>query len=189
MSEGLTFSLLSVGALCTIAGLYFGVAALVATWRSYGDGPLLPWVGAGLGVITTLYRRLTPWVRRDTTFHPLSGSATANVTASARARIRVGLPKDGADRELLGALARAVGGIYNEIDEDRIETQENLSAILLQLQALETGLKRESERLEALSKSAVSGDVRVQLVSLLLIGLGTLVSLLPSAWNALASLY
>jgi uncharacterized membrane protein YedE/YeeE len=177
----------TVGTLLNFAGLWCAGRALVHAWRAYGHGPLLPWLVSAVQQAVSLGRRLAPWVRRDAAVHSATATATAKPAVAVRPVARIGFPDELTDTERIGLLMRAVEGIYLALAEDRNMADKQHSAIHRRVDGLAAQLKDESTRLEKLSKEAVSQDVRLQLAGLVLIGLGTVLSMVPTIWELLTA--
>jgi len=103
-------------------------------------------------------------------------------SASIRLTIRKGLVFDEGttDAEKIIKLVEAIKYIYEELDENRQHADGKYDTLIKLLNDTTNRLNSESKRLEALSKEIATGDVRPQLISILLIGFGTLLAAIPT---------
>jgi len=176
------------GTILNVLGLVCSARALVHAWEAYGQGPLLPWLANGLRWATAMRRHLTPWAKRNATVQTLSCRSATTTRLSARLTVREAFPEDLSDHERIDRLVQAVKGIYQELGEacsvfncEQAEVWERVSKLAAQLDT-------ESKRLETLSKQAVSQDVRLQLLGLLFICFGTVLTLIPTIWQLVSTL-
>lgn len=176
------------GTILNVLGLVCSARALVHAWEAYGQGPLLPWLANGLIWAAAMRRHLKPWAKRNATVQTLSGSVTATSSVSGRVTVQVDFPEDLSDRERIDRLVRAVKGIYNELGEARSISNREQAEVSERVSKLAAQLDTESKRLETLSKEAVSQDVRLQLLGLLFIGFGTVLTLVPTIWQLVSTL-
>lgn len=188
MSDHVALVFLALGFGFSTWGLYLSGKAFLITWSEYGDEPLLPWVMKFRSKMTNLVHRLTPWRKRESSVLAVAGSAHAHAGVSARVVGRAGFPERGTDRELVETLIAAVEGIYAELNENRLITQEAVAGLGCRLDDVQLHLVTETSRLEALSKRVATGDVRTQLAGLLCIAIGTVLSAFPAIWDAIASI-
>lgn len=168
-----------VGAILNLIGIAFTIKATINVWHAYGPGPVWPWVNKALTICRIKLKRLSPWNRRGKNTHTQVASACFAVTASVRAKLRkrLGFKGEGDSVEKrIGRIEKAITGLYRELDENEADSQSNNSSLRKSISELKQKLEDESRRLEAFSKEAVSGDIRLQLIGLLFIGFGTLIS-------------
>lgn len=186
MSTGWTVFYVGTGTILNVAGIFCAACVLFKIQRSYGRGPLFPWTLNSLRIIKIIIRRLMFWSRRrkDAVVHVGGASATAT-RCSARMVVRVGFPDGITDAQKMERLIRAITGIYSELDEDRQSSTRQHGMLVERIEDLSRYIDRESRRLETLSRETVSGDVPLQLVSLLLIGFGTVLTAVPTLWQLL----
>ncbi len=188
MSALWALGFVGLGTILNVLGLVCAARALVHAWKAYGQGPLLPWLANGLIRAAAVLRHLTPWAKRNATVQTMSGSMAVTSSLSARVTIRVGFPESLSDRERIDRLVRAVEGIYDELGEYRSISNREQAAVSERVSKLAAQLDTESKRLETLSKEAVSQDVRLQLLGLLFIGFGTVLTLVPTVWQLVSTL-
>jgi len=189
MPDWLVLALLGVGTALNLFGLYCGWRAFVAAWDTYGEGNLWPWLAAAVARARSVLRRLTFRGQRDAHALSVSGAAMSTSSASVRVTARMGFPDEASDAERIASLVRAVRGIYDELAEDRSIANRRDMEVSQRLSELSTMIGDESRRLEGLSKEIASGDVRLQLVGLMAIGLGTVLMAIPGIWQTLASAF
>jgi hypothetical protein len=169
----------TIGVLLNLIGIIITIKATVNMWHAYGPGPVWPWVHKALSICRVKIKLLHPWRRKGKSVHIQGLPASIAVTSSVSVKLRKRLGfkgEDDSNEKRIRRLEEAVMGLYRELDENKADTEKSNSALRKSIGDLQQKLKEESRRLEAFSKEAVTGDIRLQLRGLLFIGLGTLIS-------------
>lgn len=171
-----------IGTALNAIGIAFAVRTLCIAWDSYGHGPLWPWATRQKRKLSDVARRIKFRSKKSAEVHTLSARASSKSSASIRLTIRKGLFFDegATDAEKIIKLVEAIKYIYEELDENRQHADGKYDTLIKLLNDTTNRLNSESKRLEALSKGIATGDVRPQLISILLIGFGTLLGAIPT---------
>jgi hypothetical protein len=170
------------GTVLNITGIVCAARTLCDAWVSYGHGPLWPWATRQKRKLSDVARRIKFRSKKSAEIHTLSARASSKSSASIRLTIRKGLVFDEGttDAEKIIKLVEAIKYIYEELDENRQHADGKYDTLIKLLNDTTNRLNSESKRLEALSKEIATGDVRPQLISILLIGFGTLLAAIPT---------
>ena len=179
----------TIGVALNIGGIYLSGQALCNAWRAYRNEPLWPSATRSFVKTKVFFRKLAFWSKKDAKIH-VAGASSSSTTAKATIRsiLRVGFSNDKPAIERIEQLEKALKYVYQELDEKHKEAHEKHQHLSKELNNLEKQVKEESRRLEAFSKEAVTGDVRLQLKGLILIGLGTLFISAPTIYPLIAKL-
>lgn len=172
------------GLLVTLLGIACGGVALRRTWTEHGTGSLLPDARAAGQRAVNLAGRVLPRLRRrqvasSDALLVLASELSATGTATVRVSPREGATAD----ELIAHLFRRVERLENVSDEDRAAANAVSEDLRKELTAVAERVSDESLRLETLTKSVAVGTVRLQLVGLILVGIGTALMSIPSLFT------
>lgn len=170
------------GLIVTLLGIACGIAALARTWTEHASGPMLPDPKVAGQRACALATRLLPRLRKRPVVTG-GGRALASVDAigvgdAVSVRVRPG--NNATADELIEHLLRRVDRLENVTDEDRATASAETAAVRADLAFVSERVHEEALRLEALTKSVAVGTVRLQLVGLILIGVGTALMSAPS---------
>ena len=183
------------GTALSITGLACAARALWLTHVAYGEGPLVPWFWHALSSVQSAMRRIFGQERpHGTQVFSASGSAMGTSSASLRAQLRVGFPSGQTQDQQIDHLVRAVEGIYRELTEEEgfanqrhSELSESVAKLASRVSDETSRLSGEDARIEVLARKAAAGGVRLQLVSIILIGAGTILATVPAIWALFAA--
>jgi hypothetical protein len=188
MPGWLALTLLGIGTALNIFGLFCAGTAFKASWDEYGEGDLWPWLGAAITRTKQVASRLAFWRRQVPQTVEVSGAGMVASGGYGRATVRMGFPQDASDAERIAQLERAVQGIYDDLAEDRGVASRHDAEFTQRLEEVDNKIESESQRLEDLSRAAASSDIQLQLVGLMAIGVGTVLTAVPGIWQVLVSL-
>lgn len=185
MSAKAALIFVGVGTGFNIVGLICGVCALCKTWRAYRFKPIFPQLSNICKTLKKIVGKLKfwSWRRKGSVMHTDGATACVAISGSARRILRVGFPDNISDSEKVKCLIRAVRGIYMELDEDRRNLANKYASLSKRFEDRLQHVDQENRRLEELTREAVSGEVPLQLMGLLLIALGTLLTTIPTIWH------
>ena len=177
-----------IGSFFNLLGIYFALRANINVWHAYRSGvPVWPWISNSVYRFRSKIKRYRLWPRKRGDKHITIAPESITATISSfniKLKKRLNFAnKDMSEAERFKRLEEAVQGIYKELDEKGKETVKTLDALRNSLNDIRKKVTDESKRLEAFSKEAVTGDVRLQLNGLLLIGFGTFLTLLATIWQ------
>ncbi|KUO52648.1 MAG: hypothetical protein APF76_14245 [Desulfitibacter sp. BRH_c19] len=101
MSTGWTVFYVSTGTILNVAGIICAARVLFKIQRSYGRGPLFPWILHSLRMVKKIISQVMFWLRRrkDVVVHSECATATATAGGSVRAVVRVGFPEGISDSQ------------------------------------------------------------------------------------------
>ncbi len=181
------FILTFIGIILNGFGLACGVKAFINTQRSYGDGPLFPTATKIYSAFKNIACRLLFFLRkkRDQVVYEEDIETVVAIGINMRTVTRVGFPENISDPESIARLIRAVIGIYEELDRDYKSLNEQLSETANKLSILSQVVDEKNKMQEEFSRKAVSGEVPLQLRSLLFIGSGTILMAIPTLWESI----
>lgn len=188
LSDCWTLAFLVAGTLLSVAGIILGGIALARAWAEHGDGPLSPKLYRAIQAIRATLARLAFW-RKPPKIAAASTGVSVAVGVSAEGFARVGFQDGLSQDERLERLEQAVRGVYAELTSIRNASKRTGKQLTSRLADLETRLHSEGDRLEALTRGIASADVRIQLVGLVCIGVGTVLLAVPSVVRVLASVW
>lgn len=180
------FILTVVGIILNGSGFVCGVNALIKTHHAYGDGAVFPTVTKIYKAFKkNAYRALSIFGKKKNQNISMGGSAAEVVVEgiSAKGVARVGFPEGISDSESIARIVRAVTGIYEELDRDYKNLNEQQNKITNKFEDLLQRVDEENKRLETLSRKAVAGEIPLQVMSLLLIFFGTILMATPTLWD------
>ncbi len=108
----------------------------------------------------------------------VSGALAAGVVASVRARgvVRQGFPDELSVEEKVNRLIDGYKGLGNEIKANWREAEASGKAVSERLGTLDDKWTRDHAKLEEMARDIAIGDVRLQLVGLILVVVGTALS-------------
>lgn len=160
-----------LGFLLNVAGAAVVSASFVTTWRTYGRGPLVPQLARAIASLRSIFGRARE-------VH-LTGTVAMGAVVSMRAHgvVRQGFPDELSVEEKLARLIHGYKALGDEIEANRREAESADQAISDRLAKLDDKWTQDHTKLEAMARDIAIGDVRQQLVGLLLVVLGTSLSL------------
>jgi hypothetical protein len=188
MASGWALGLIALGTACNLLGLYCGGKAFLASWRRYGDGELWPWLAHAIGVARALLRRVIFW--RKPKARTLSLNATASGSSSLEAYLsqRPGFADPGTDTQRFAMLQHAIELAFDQMSRDQERANRKHAETQMRLSSIASQLENEARRLEGMSREIASGGVQLQLLGLMAIGVGTVLTTLPSIWDTVVVL-
>jgi hypothetical protein len=146
--------------------------SLVGTWRTYGRGPLSPALARAIASLRSILER-----RREVHRTATVSVDVAAVSDRAHGVVRQGFPDELSVEEKVARLVRACKGLGDEIEANRREAESSDQVISERLATLDDKWTRDHAMLESMARDIAIGDVRPQLVGLLLVVVGTTLSL------------
>jgi hypothetical protein len=172
-----------LGLLLALGGVGCGVWAYIDTVREHDDLPVWPWAHRQWLAV----RARNPFRRRRTVEASVNMVAMSGVAAAAGAAFGA-LTVVSGDETLQQRVDRLMGRLEllaSRVVTDRSEVEVSLSRLGERVTEQGGRLTEADEQIRALAKSVAVSSARLQLVGLILVGLGTALMAIPAIVSAL----
>jgi hypothetical protein len=170
---------LILGLLLNIVGTVLAGRALVDDWREHAEGrPLIPW-------LLPVRKWLLTVVRHNRLHQVTSTRSTSwNVNITGEGRVNRLIPEAGAPiNAQIDYLRREVERLYLQMEVNRQEGTTSIDRVTAALMAAQNEAATATTNVERLARKIATGTVRMEMLGLLLIGLGSVVSVLPAVFG------
>ncbi|MGZ4523683.1 MAG: hypothetical protein ACXVXP_06990 [Mycobacteriaceae bacterium] len=168
-----------IGLLLNLAGTVLAGTALVDDWREHSGGrPLLPWLASARTWVVLRILRPKP----KTIELGAHLNATVGITAMG-GTIRT-IPSADASTDLqVEYLRREVEALHARIGSEVGELRKSVADVKGSLDEAQREAAAATKSVEELARKIATGTVRKQMLGLLLIGVGSVVSVLPAVFG------
>jgi hypothetical protein len=166
-----------IGLAVTLAGVGCGIWALVLTWTEHGSGALWPLAGRVGRWLRTAPQRL---FGRPAAV-PVSGGDQGSFEEDGHVDKQwEPLPADAPMDAVIGRLVERLDQLESDSSRDRARYKAGLERARAESAELGTQLGQARHDLEALTRSVAVSTARLQIIGLILVGIGTTVMALPT---------
>lgn len=171
-----------IGTILSLLGTGCAVVAYRSTWQEHGDGPLLPRVANWMARMQNRIRRFIGKPRTRTI--AVGGAISVEAALSARAVVTgPTIPGDaGLDRRVELLILR-VENMERQAAEDRSHQARELAAVRDGIDKVSMEATQAAAAVEEKAKAMVLDSVRIQLLGLVLVGVGPCLSPLLASWG------
>jgi hypothetical protein len=161
-----------IGTILSLVGTGCAVVAYRSTWSEHGDGPLLPQVAGWMARAQNRVHQLLGKPR--TRVVALSGVAEIGMSGSARLVVSgPAIPDDADIEQQIALLIRRVENLERQATDDRDHATREVRAVRDVIDKTAAEAVQASAQVEAKAKAMVLDSIRIQLVGLGLVGVGT----------------
>lgn len=161
-----------VGTILSLIGTACAAVAFRGTWRQHGDGPMYPQLATWIGRARLGIRKLLG-TQADTVVG-MGAAVTATASISARATVTgPAIPPDADTDHKVELLIRRVENLERAAAEDRGYQALEVAAVRQRINSVSSDAVQLAAAIEAKAKSMVLDSVRLQLVGLASVGIGT----------------
>ncbi|RBY95248.1 hypothetical protein DQ237_14285 [Blastococcus sp. TF02-8] len=167
------------GLASTVWGISLAWTAAVNDYRTFAGRPVFP----RLTALTAWFRRHVLRQRREVVVLGGMANATLSATGTLTATGEVGLPPDATPEQQFEYVRERLAGLQGELyrlDRSVGETERRLSQEISQIHA--ESQRRDDELQESVRRVA-TGSVKRELKGLLLVGIGSLLTAIPSLFG------
>lgn len=166
-------SLLTViGTALSLFGTACAAVSFVRTWQGHGDGPLTPQAAAWIVSVRIRVRRL--FRRAPGQVTGIGSFVAAAATVSGRMIVTgPAIPPDADMEHKIELLIRRVENLERDAANDRSHQAEEVATVRTAIDTVSSNAARVAAEVEAKAKSMVLDSIRLQLVGLGSVGLGT----------------
>jgi hypothetical protein len=152
--------------------------ALVGDWRDHGGGePLIPI----LARVWTWFSRHV--LRRLPVVHTVSGQLNATGVFTASATGYASPPSNAPVDEQMRFVRERLLALESRIGTERQEVNQKIDRIQADGQAADARLHATMEELQTKVREVATGSVRLELLGLVLVGIGSIISTLPTVFG------
>jgi hypothetical protein len=160
------------GTVLSLLGAACAVVSYRGTWQDHGDGPLFPRVAAWIARVQIRVRRLLH--KSPGTVVGVGGVVAAAASASGRMTVTgPAIPPDADLERKVELLIRRVENMEREATDDRSHQAREVAAVREAIDAASSNATRVVAEIEAKTKSMVLDSIRLQLLGLGFVGVGT----------------
>jgi hypothetical protein len=162
-----------VGTLLSLGGVLCAAVAFVKTWQEHGEEPLYPQIARRMRTLRGWVRRVL--LRQQPQVVAVTGIGTLGMTGSARGVVSAPpIPDDAELAEKVALLVRHVRHLQAQAETDRQRHDDEVRAIRATLDTVSGRFHDATLAVESKVKSMVLDTIRLQLVGLFLVGVGTI---------------
>lgn len=161
-----------VGTVLSLLGTACAVVSYRGTWQEHADGPLLPRIAAWIARVQIRVRKLLR--KSPGRVVSVGGVAAAAVSVSGRMTVTgPAIPPDADLNRKVELLIRRVENIEREAADDRSYQAREVAAVRETIDAASSNAARVAAEIETKAKSMVLDSIRLQLLGLGCVGVGT----------------
>ncbi|SRR6266508_1234502 len=167
-----------VGLVLTMAGTLLAGLALWLDWRAHAGGePLIP-------VVAKTRRWLVWWaLRRPAVTHSVGASLTAQWRVSTAASGYAAPPSNAPVDVQMRFVRERITALEETIASQRREVDQNIDHVQTQAHAAAVESRVAIAAVEAKIREVATGSVRMELVGLMLVGVGSIISTTPAVFG------
>jgi hypothetical protein len=177
------YTLTLLGLAITLAGIFCGVVAFLATLKAHDPDPLLRWWPRGVEYVRRVAVKISGWfgATTPTRYIYVTEGIQANDEFGVAAVLRSGLPvpPDLPLEEQIRLLVERIEDVEEAAKIDREHRAEELHALRVDLTGRADRLQESDNRILHDARDMVLGTIRLQVLGLGLVGVGTALMALP----------